>query len=309
MFPRLPFPSLRCQYASVFVNGKLARTKGPTTKFQSQSDSDDIISAISSMAEAYTMERIPLIRPPPPPSTHPGSPEPLMYILFLSLSIQPFFDKSYLKLFKMLCEEELIINRAKTADHALELLAQTTFLVILVTDEGITEEKNAKVLEKVLEYLKGGGLVIIGQHFPAFVTDMDVFDKFFNEKLELPWRHGDLQRTSFMFNSGCALPKETFEDAMPDGPFSMKARQIRDARVEEKIFVPVPTGPRGSDSLDYDSEHTIDKFKGFPVGYMEQAQAAVACAKVGQGSLVYIGDTNKETDTYIIIMALLGYAR
>lgn len=41
---------------------------------------------------------------------------------------------------------------------------------MLITDEGLTDRKNAEVLQKVISYVQNGGIAIIGLHFPNFVT-------------------------------------------------------------------------------------------------------------------------------------------
>ena len=70
------------------------------------------------------------------------------------------------------------LKRAKTASAAINYLEANNPRAILVTDEGLTKTKNRAVREKVVSYLRDGGLVIVGLHFPSF-TRMDVFDRFF----------------------------------------------------------------------------------------------------------------------------------
>jgi hypothetical protein len=209
-------------------------------------------------------------------------------ILFLSLAMQSFLDDSYSSLVNQL-SEKAHIKRAKSPTGAINYLTTTTPRAIIATDEGLTKSSNAAVLEKVLSYIQNGGLMIIGLHFPNF-TAMDVFDRFF-QTLGLPWKHGDYHRTSFRFNPSCTLPNGMNSASFP-GPYSMKVLHVKNAKAQEKIFVPVPGG--------------MTQSAVFPPAYVDQAQAAVVGAKIGEGYLVYDGNVNPEEGQVKVILALCG---
>ena len=120
---------------------------------------------------------------------------------------------------------------------------------------------------------------------------MDVFDRFFNETFDLPWQHGDYHRTEFQLNPSCSLPIGVALNKLLT-LYSMKVLHVKNARPDEKIFVPVPNAMTQSNV--------------FPPEYVDQAQAAVVGAKVGNGYLVYIGDVNAEEGSDKIILSLLG---
>jgi hypothetical protein len=214
----------------------------------------------------------------------PAKPE----ILLLSLSIQSWLDESYSSLIDEL-SSKATLKRAKSASGAITYLSANTPRAIIATDEGLTKSSNAFVLQKVLSYVNAGGLLIIGLHFPNF-TAMDVFDKFFN-KLGLPWKHGDYHRTTFRFNPACTLPSELSSTSFP-GPYSMKVLHVKGARAQEKIFVPVP-------------EATTQSMV-FAPAYVDQAQAAVVGAKIGDGFVFYDGNVNPEEGQIRVILALCG---
>ena len=134
-------------------------------------------------------------------------------ILLLSLAFQNFLDDTYSTLIKSL-DESTKLKRAKSSSDAIRYLETHTPKAILVTDEGLTETTNKAVLEKVQSYVKNGGLVILGLHYPNF-TRMDVFDKFFGEGFGLSWQHGDYHRTTFRFNPSCILPASAVKDSIP----------------------------------------------------------------------------------------------
>ena len=134
-------------------------------------------------------------------------------ILFLSLAFRDFLDDTYSPLIKTL-EESTKLRRAKSSSDAIRYLETSTPKAILVTDEGLTETTNGAVLEKVQSYVKNGGLVIFGLHFPNF-TRMDVFDKFWPDGFGLPWQHGDYHRATFRFNPSCTLPVSAVKNSIP----------------------------------------------------------------------------------------------
>lgn len=209
-------------------------------------------------------------------------------IFFLCLAMQSFLDDSYSALINQI-SAKANIKRAKSASGALNYLSAHTPRAILATDEGLTKPSNGPVLEKVLSYVRSGGLLLIGLHFPNF-TNMDVFDKFF-EDLGLPWKHGDYHRTTFRFNSGCTLPAGMSRAKFP-GPYSMKTLHVKGARAHEKIFVPV--------------SEAMTQSMVFPPEYVDQTQAAVVGAKIGEGHLFYDGSVNPEDGQNKVVLTLCG---
>ena len=210
-------------------------------------------------------------------------------IFLLSLAFQGFLDETYSSLFDGLVESAQL-KRAKSLSGAMRYLADNNPKVILVTDEGLTKRKNKPVLEKVQSYLATGGLVIIGLHFPNF-TAMDVFDNFFQEHFGLPWEHGNYHRSTFRFNPSCTLPSAIMKNSFPSA-YSMKVLHVKNARSEEKIFVPVS----GAVTQSYV----------IPSEPVDQTQAAVVGAKVGNGFLIYVGDVNGEQGSDKVILNLCG---
>lgn len=182
------------------------------------------------------------------------------------------------------------MKRAKSSNGAIRYLETNNPKAIIVTDEGLTKTKNKAVLDMVLSYIRNGGLVIIGLHFPNF-TAMDVFDRFFNESLGLPWKHGDYHRTDFQFNPSCTLPANSVKESFPL-PYSMKVLHVKNARPNEKIFVPIP---------DSTTQSAV-----FAPSYVDEEQAAVVGAKLGEGFLVYVGDVNGEEGSNKVMLSLCG---
>lgn len=210
-------------------------------------------------------------------------------VFLLCLAAQSFLDESYKSLFDSLGRAAQL-KRAKTVDGAIRYLDNNSPKVILVTDEGLTKTENKPVLEKVQSYLQNGGLVIFGLHFPNF-TPMGAFDKFFKEQFGLPWKHGDYCRSNFQLNPSCTLPTMVTKGSFPS-TYCMKVLHVKDARPDEKIFVPVSGAMTQS--------HV------FPPDHVDQAQAAVAGAKFGNGFVVYAGDVNPGQKSDQMILTLCG---
>ncbi|OBT92911.1 hypothetical protein VE01_08955 [Pseudogymnoascus verrucosus] len=210
-------------------------------------------------------------------------------IFVLSLMFREFLDESYSSLFNRL-NESTQLRRAKVASEAIQYLEESSPRAILVTDEGLTKTENRVVLDKVVLYVRNGGLVIFGLHFPNF-TRMDDFDNFFNRAFGIPWKHGDYHRSDFKLNPTCSLPLGAASDSLP-APYSMKVLHVKNAQPHEKVFIPV-SGAKTQSSV-------------FPTEYVDQAQAAVVAANVGNGYLVYCGDVNPGDASDSVILSLCG---
>jgi hypothetical protein len=208
-------------------------------------------------------------------------------IVLLSLSYRDFLDETYAPLIDGLAKGATL-KRAKTASAAIRVLNESNPAAIIITDEGLTERSNRQVLLKVVEYVRNGGYAIAGLHFPSF-TQMDDFRNFF-AAFGLPWENGDYHRTDFEFHRNCALPP-TVITTIP-GPYSMKALHIKNAQIHEKIFIPVGGAQTQS--------HV------FPAEHVDESQAAITGACVGDGFLVYCGDVNGESGSNQVILTLLG---
>lgn len=208
-------------------------------------------------------------------------------ILLLSLAFQSSLNEIFASLIDSLGTSAKL-KRAKTCNAALRYLEANSPKVILVTDGGMTKTKNRAVLEKVESYVRNGGMVIFGLHFPSSIR-VDVFDKFSDEAFGLPWKRGDYHRTTFEVNPDCSLPAGVMKDSLP-WPYSMKVAHVKNAREHEKIFILV--------------SGAMTQSRVFPPSYVDEAQAAIVGAKVGDGFLVYAGDVNGEEGSEKVILAL-----
>lgn len=210
-------------------------------------------------------------------------------ILLVSLANKEFFDESYSLLIEKL-RSSFHLKRAKIANGVMQYLRTNSPRVVLVTDEGLTLAENSAVLDQVVSYVRKGGYVIVGLHFPNFAA-FEYIDSFFNKGFGLPWKSGKYQRDTFQFNPSCSLPTGVASNSFPR-PYTMKVLHIKNAEPHEKIFIPSPD----------DMIESVD----FLPGYIDQTQAAVVGTRVGDGYIVYAGDVNPGEESSDVIIRLCG---
>ncbi|GKZ21579.1 hypothetical protein AbraIFM66951_005215 [Aspergillus brasiliensis] len=212
-------------------------------------------------------------------------------ILLLSLAYRDYLDEIYGSLFNRLLEVATL-KRARTASAALKTIAETTFDAIIITDEGLTKsnQQTREILAKIKAYIENGGLVIAGLHFPNF-SPKDKFRRFFRS-FGLPWSDGDYCRTTFQLNPSGLLPETIDTSSLPQ-PYSMKVLHIKDARSQEKLYVPI--------------EGALTQSHVLPPTPVNQTQAAVVGAKLGRGYLSYCGDVNAENGSDQLMLSLCGF--
>lgn len=116
-------------------------------------------------------------------------------IFLLSLELKGNLEALYSHVIDRLCKSATL-KRAKYAFGAIRYLEANNPRCILVTDEGLSKEKNSAVLDKVVSYAHNGGLVIVGLHFALFM-DLDYCDKFFSQTFGLSWQPGKYRRSDF----------------------------------------------------------------------------------------------------------------
>ena len=208
-------------------------------------------------------------------------------VLLLSLEVpgakaevfQPLFDKLH---------ELAQVKRIKTKVGAIKYLETKKPRSILVSDQGLTRARNHALLDRVVAYVRSGGVVVVGIQFPNFTT-MGPFDKFFGEGFGLSWRRGNYHRSDFQFNPACTFATDMAPSSFP-APYSMKALHVQNALPHEKIFVPVANAMTQPHFLDPE-----------PV---DQTQAAVVGSTVGDGHVFYVGDVNLEESSKKLILSL-----
>lgn len=146
------------------------------------------------------------------------------------------------------------------------------------------------MLAKIKAYIGNGGIAIVGLHFSNF-TPIDKFRRFF-KAFGLIWENGDYYCITFRLSPLVLLSESIDTPSLPE-PYSIKVLYVKNGKGQEKIFVPI--------------EGAVTQSLVFPLNYVNQAQAAVAGARLGWGYLIYCGDVNGEDGSNQLILALCGF--
>ncbi|KAL8366642.1 hypothetical protein RB595_010482 [Gaeumannomyces hyphopodioides] len=209
-------------------------------------------------------------------------------IALISLNFQPFFDENYSSLITEL-ESRATLQRVKKADSAIRLLSeQPQPSAVLITDEALTGDENARVWEAVLQHVRQGGTSVIMGHFSSFVQPAAV--KPFFAKAGLPWETGSYHRTTLVLDRG--VVGNDLAAKLPQ-QFSQKA-----------VFV---KNVAPADTWYHTDESSVVESRVFaPTSANIAGEAAVALANIGRGKLGYIGDVNAEEGSVAVILAMCG---
>ncbi|KAL1878350.1 hypothetical protein Plec18167_004422 [Paecilomyces lecythidis] len=210
-------------------------------------------------------------------------------ILLLALESQPWLDEMYSHLIDKL-STHATIQRASTSDAAIRYLSANNPHTILATDPGLTNGSNSRVLDKVLTYVRSGGVLIFCCLFSSFVNRA-TFNKFMRSKLSFPWEFGEYHRVTVNLNERAALSSAAnhhiTRERLPQA-YSQKAVHLKNVDNALSLYLP-------------DRESALD------VAFYNRDQTPVAFQNLGQGSVGYIGDVNGEEGSDQVILAMCGF--
>jgi hypothetical protein len=208
-------------------------------------------------------------------------------IFLLSLDKQPFFDDIYTRLIDAIASKATI-QRASQPSSALTYLSTKTPTAIIITDPGITKAAHSAVLEKVISYVRSGGIAIFAGQFSSFIRPNNL-DRHFRSHWNLPWEFGDYHRTTVHLNQRV---RQLSKLALP-AAYSVKAVFLKNVAPDAALYLP---------SMDSVTESHV--FPSEPVE--DREQTPVAFTAVGEGWLGYVGDVNTETESDAVILAMCG---
>ncbi|KAI0889043.1 uncharacterized protein GGS22DRAFT_152988 [Annulohypoxylon maeteangense] len=213
---------------------------------------------------------------------------PRPQILLISLNLQPYFDEIYRSLLTELGTKGKL-HRVKKADTAIRLLSENPRpSAVLITDEALTDQKNAHVWEAVLQYVRQGGTAVAMGQFSSFVKPNKM--KPFFSKAGLPWESGSYHRTTLVLN------QEVVGDVLAAklvSRYSQKALFVKPVAFEDAWY-----------QTNENSVHESHVFA--PTSVNNEGETAVALARVGEGKLGYLGDVNAEKGSEAVILAMCG---
>ncbi|KAH7131953.1 hypothetical protein B0J11DRAFT_520425 [Dendryphion nanum] len=207
------------------------------------------------------------------------------HILLVSLAIDsPPFDQIYQRILGKL-NTVAALHHATKPESAIQGLADQPPQAVLVTDGGIS--KHRAVYAKLLDYVRGGGILVLMGNFSSFTRPKDL-DRLFQEA-GLPWTYGEYQRTTVYRNDA--------EDISPHTPipssYSQKAVFLKGVPGKDAWYLPNESSR--IESLVFSPE---------PIG--DQDQTPVAFTNIGEGKLGYVGDVNGEEGSDVVVLAMCG---
>jgi hypothetical protein len=206
------------------------------------------------------------------------------HILLVSLDINSPFDQFYQRILGKL-NTVATLHRATDPGSALQGLADQPPQAVLVTDGGIAQHH--AVYAKLLDYVRGGGRLILMGNFSSFTKPKDL-NKLF-QGAGLPWTPAEYQRTTVYRND---TEETSLHTSLPPS-YSQKAVFL--AGVPGKDAWYLPNDSSRTESLVFPSEPVTD-----------QMQTPIALTNIGKGRLGYVGDVNGEEDSDTVVLAMCG---
>ncbi|KAH8589778.1 hypothetical protein B0O99DRAFT_636194 [Bisporella sp. PMI_857] len=184
--------------------------------------------------------------------------------------------------------QKAVVHQAGNTQEALNLLnADMKPKAIFVTDPGITTTKNNTVSDKVVDFARNGGVVVLGGLFSSFIR-RDVLGGYFNKKWDLAWEVGSYQRTTVALNQTAK--------GLPPGslPSSYSQKAVFLANVNSNAAWYLPT------------EGSVIESRVFYPEPVATSETPAAYTEVGNGWLGYVGDVNAEEGTDAVVLGMLG---
>jgi hypothetical protein len=228
------------------------------------------------------------------------SSKPIIVVLSLAGDQQGVFNDIYGRLLGKL-RDRADLRPVQSASQAADLLKPSgsnsagTPRGVFVTDSGLTLAKHDALAQKVVDYARGGGRVVMGGLFSSYASPTDI-SNYFAQRWNLPWRSGSYQRTTVTLNPAAGgRPSTTSSpggDRLP-ASFSQKAVFLKNVDKSAAWYLPTP-----------DSVTESHVFKPSPV--QKTSETPVAFVRVGNGWLGYVGDVNAEEGTDAVVLGMLG---
>ena len=215
------------------------------------------------------------------------------FVLVLSFDWQDAFAEMHSHLISGL-EKKIAavhIRSFQQMSEALECLESPSLTSVLVMDVGITKREYAKVLQKLVAYVKNGGSVTFGGAFVCFIRPTD-FAKSMKTTWDLNWEIGSYFRSQFSVNPSHEIVKKNPSLVKS---YSMKCSHI--AGIKPEMAVYHQTDESHTQSHVFASEKTSE---------ISSGEAPAVSVTLGKGRLSILGDVNEEQESTNTVLAMLG---
>ncbi|KAF5318132.1 hypothetical protein D9619_012190 [Psilocybe cf. subviscida] len=220
------------------------------------------------------------------------------FILVVDFDYEGVMDFLHRDLFSAMAAKIKVVHvrassNGRGGDMAVQHLTSAHLSGVLVTDEqAICNPAYHEVAQKLVEYAKGGGTVVLGGKI-ANELRANVFDRVMMTMWGLDWKYGSYFRTTFSKNPDNAVVKAN-PSLLPS--YSMKALHVAEIDLRDAVYV--QTTESHLQSLVFPP---VDVRK-----ISKRDEAPAVLSKVGKGYLGFVGDVNVESGSIELTMAMLG---
>ncbi|KAG6817046.1 hypothetical protein H0H87_000458 [Tephrocybe sp. NHM501043] len=174
---------------------------------------------------------------------------------------------------------QALVKKAVTSSEALMHLPSPSLKAVFVADAAISKHTNVQILNKLVDFARGGGSVVIGGMFSSFIKPATMAT-FFSKTWGLKWKSGSYYRTTFTLNKSHELAKSS--SSLP-ASYSMKALQVDGFFANSAVLYRDPLG--------------------------NPAESPTVQVPFGKGRLSYIGDVNWEESSITVLLTMLGLSK
>ena len=197
----------------------------------------------------------------------------------------------YGPLLKQLASEGTIISSHSTAKSAIAFLHGNPARVVVTSDNAIFDKKNLDLLLTLVEYVKTGGVLILGAGLGNYVNRGNL-DKVLQDRFGVAWRCASYHRSTYFLNSANPFVAKLGAGGIRLAEsYSQKAVTLKHVAPEDALYLPGPTSQTES--------HV------FPAAPVPADECPAAIKKIGAGILAYVGDVNADEGSVILEAALL----
>ncbi|KAI0386879.1 hypothetical protein F5Y04DRAFT_288682 [Hypomontagnella monticulosa] len=176
----------------------------------------------------------------------------------------------------------------ETVDGPVALLNEhPSARAIWIVDCDIARPEYKDFSDRVVEYARSGGRVILGGLFPINILALEL-DNWMRDAWGLPWRYGRYEKTTVVFQDSADGPHHLWWSGLVYS-YSPKAVFLTDVAPSDSWYASDPESVSESWVLE-------------PV----EAQTAVAFGKVGEGWLGWIGDVYNLPESGLAMRAMMG---
>lgn len=218
-------------------------------------------------------------------------------ILIISLgSTCDDFEKDYKELLQRL-EKNASVVRAKSCYSAVTWLGYNTPDVVLITDGAIQRENQEykNVWAAVVSYMQRGGLAILCGYAAAELTP--VHEGRFWNAADLDWSLSTFHYLSFGFESDCCNHKLQMKVDLPE-----RVPRAELPKLLEGYARTIIVNEESQIIYAFDENHFYYN-KDSPL-----EKAAMAFGRVGNGGLIYLGETSHSRETQCALMVFCGFS-